>query len=280
MRSAHPDALPIAGGTDVMVELNFDRRRPERMLDLTRVARAARTGSARTAACASAPGVTYTRIIDELGDAAARPGDRLAHRRLAADPQPRHGGRQPGHRLAGRRRAPAPGGRRRRGRARVGPRAAPGAGRGLLHRAQAQRPARRRADRRRRPAGRRAGRSSSARSAPRNAMVIAVCSFALALDPPAPHGRHRHRLGRPHGDRAPARPRRSWPGLLDEGGLLGVARAAGRVRARPASASWSRRRRRPIDDVRGTRGLPPARARRAGAADADLGVGRATGSAP
>jgi CO/xanthine dehydrogenase FAD-binding subunit len=33
-----PDALPIDGGTDVMVELNFDRRRPEAILDLNRVA--------------------------------------------------------------------------------------------------------------------------------------------------------------------------------------------------------------------------------------------------
>jgi CO/xanthine dehydrogenase FAD-binding subunit len=32
-----PDALPIDGGTDVMVELNFDRRRPDAILDLNRV---------------------------------------------------------------------------------------------------------------------------------------------------------------------------------------------------------------------------------------------------
>src|SRR4051812_25751503 len=32
------DALPIAGGTDVMVELNFDKRRPGALLDLGRVA--------------------------------------------------------------------------------------------------------------------------------------------------------------------------------------------------------------------------------------------------
>jgi CO/xanthine dehydrogenase FAD-binding subunit len=37
MKAAQPDALPIAGGTDVMVELNFDRARPEAILDLTRV---------------------------------------------------------------------------------------------------------------------------------------------------------------------------------------------------------------------------------------------------
>ena len=36
-RSEHPGAMPIAGGTDLMVELNFDRHRPEGLLDLTRV---------------------------------------------------------------------------------------------------------------------------------------------------------------------------------------------------------------------------------------------------
>jgi hypothetical protein len=38
MKAAHPQAVPIQGGTDVMVELNFDRYRPEYLLDLTRVA--------------------------------------------------------------------------------------------------------------------------------------------------------------------------------------------------------------------------------------------------
>jgi CO/xanthine dehydrogenase FAD-binding subunit len=28
IKAERPDAVPIAGGTDVMVELNFDRRRP------------------------------------------------------------------------------------------------------------------------------------------------------------------------------------------------------------------------------------------------------------
>ncbi|MDT0442151.1 FAD binding domain-containing protein [Streptomyces johnsoniae] len=36
-KAAHPDAVPLAGGTDLMVELNFDRRRPERLLDLGRI---------------------------------------------------------------------------------------------------------------------------------------------------------------------------------------------------------------------------------------------------
>ncbi len=36
IKSQHPGAVPMAGGTDLMVELNFDRRRPEVILDLTR----------------------------------------------------------------------------------------------------------------------------------------------------------------------------------------------------------------------------------------------------
>ena len=38
MKAAHPEALPIAGGTDVMVDINFDRLRPAAIIDLTRVA--------------------------------------------------------------------------------------------------------------------------------------------------------------------------------------------------------------------------------------------------
>jgi CO/xanthine dehydrogenase FAD-binding subunit len=38
LRAEHPKALAIRGGTDVMVELNFDRSRPEMILDLGEVA--------------------------------------------------------------------------------------------------------------------------------------------------------------------------------------------------------------------------------------------------
>jgi len=38
LKSEHPDALPIQGGTDVMVALNFDRDRPAAMLNLNEVA--------------------------------------------------------------------------------------------------------------------------------------------------------------------------------------------------------------------------------------------------
>ena len=34
MKSEHPEARPIQGGTDLLVELNFDRARPERILNL------------------------------------------------------------------------------------------------------------------------------------------------------------------------------------------------------------------------------------------------------
>src|SRR5919107_2492501 len=65
MKAAHPDARPIAGGTDLMVELNFDRTRPPEILDLTRVAALCgherENGNLRVGA-----GVTYTRLIAEL----------------------------------------------------------------------------------------------------------------------------------------------------------------------------------------------------------------------
>jgi CO/xanthine dehydrogenase FAD-binding subunit len=37
LKARHPDALPIQGGTDVMVAVNFDRARPEAMLNLNEV---------------------------------------------------------------------------------------------------------------------------------------------------------------------------------------------------------------------------------------------------
>jgi CO/xanthine dehydrogenase FAD-binding subunit len=37
LKSEHPQSVPIQGGTDLMVELNFDRRRPEAILNLNEV---------------------------------------------------------------------------------------------------------------------------------------------------------------------------------------------------------------------------------------------------
>jgi CO/xanthine dehydrogenase FAD-binding subunit len=66
-RAAHPGALPVQGGTDVMVEINFDARRPDALLDLNPVRELAEwdlvDGRLRIGA-----GVTYARLIEELGD--------------------------------------------------------------------------------------------------------------------------------------------------------------------------------------------------------------------
>ncbi|MEV4622128.1 FAD binding domain-containing protein [Asanoa sp. NPDC049573] len=64
-KAAHPDAVPIAGGTDVMVELNFDRSRPAALLDLTRVGALTDWGTDGDLLRIGA-GVTYRRLIDEL----------------------------------------------------------------------------------------------------------------------------------------------------------------------------------------------------------------------
>ena len=67
LRSQYPDASPICGGTDLMVDINFGRARPATLLDLTSVedidsweliddGRTVRIGA----------GMSYTRIIDEL----------------------------------------------------------------------------------------------------------------------------------------------------------------------------------------------------------------------
>lgn len=37
MKADHPDAVPLAGGTDLMVEINFGRLRPPAIVDLSRV---------------------------------------------------------------------------------------------------------------------------------------------------------------------------------------------------------------------------------------------------
>ena len=88
IKAERPEALPISGGTDVMVELNFDRRRPEAVLDLTRVPDLAEwapvDGWLRVGA-----GVTYTRIIGELGD--RLPGLAIASRTVGS-PQIRNRG--------------------------------------------------------------------------------------------------------------------------------------------------------------------------------------------
>jgi CO/xanthine dehydrogenase FAD-binding subunit len=69
LKAERPDAVPIQGGTDVMVELNFDRRRPEAILNLNEVAElrgwARQNGTLRLGA-----GLTYTEAMrTELAEA-------------------------------------------------------------------------------------------------------------------------------------------------------------------------------------------------------------------
>jgi CO/xanthine dehydrogenase FAD-binding subunit len=88
VKAAHPDAVPIAGGTDVMVELNFGHRRPSVLLDLTRVPGLA-DWSMEGARVRLGAGVTYTRVISELGP--VLPGLAMASRTVGS-PQIRNRG--------------------------------------------------------------------------------------------------------------------------------------------------------------------------------------------
>jgi CO/xanthine dehydrogenase FAD-binding subunit len=87
-KRAHPDALPISGGTDVMVELNFDRRRPEHIIDLNAVSELAVWGRDNGRLRIGA-GVTYARLISELSD--RLPGLAIASRTVGS-PQIRNRG--------------------------------------------------------------------------------------------------------------------------------------------------------------------------------------------
>jgi CO/xanthine dehydrogenase FAD-binding subunit len=63
VKAEHPDAVPIQGGTDVMVELNFDRRRPELLLDLNRVPEL-RGWSQESGRVRLGSGLTYTEAME------------------------------------------------------------------------------------------------------------------------------------------------------------------------------------------------------------------------
>ena len=72
LRAEHPEVLAINGGTDVMVEINFARRRPAGLLDLSHIDEIKQwelleTEGGRPVVRLGA-GVTYTRIVDELHD--------------------------------------------------------------------------------------------------------------------------------------------------------------------------------------------------------------------
>jgi CO/xanthine dehydrogenase FAD-binding subunit len=70
-KAEHPSALPISGGTDVMVELNFDRLRPSALLDLNRIHELTAWESGRYEGQEGevirlGAAVSYTRIAREL----------------------------------------------------------------------------------------------------------------------------------------------------------------------------------------------------------------------
>src|SRR6266700_4131288 len=84
LKAEHPDAVPISGGTDLMVELNFDRRRPDRILNLGEVGEL-RGWSRADGLLRLGAGLTYAEAMDEplgsllpaLAEASRTVGSRL-----------------------------------------------------------------------------------------------------------------------------------------------------------------------------------------------------------
>jgi CO/xanthine dehydrogenase FAD-binding subunit len=248
MKSAHPDAMPIAGGTDVMVEINLDRHRPASIIDLTRVGELAEWGMEGELLRIGA-GVTYARIIGELGD--RLPGLAMASRTVGS-PQIRNrgtvGGNLGSSSPAGDAHPPllasgavvelASMGGSRRVPAReffTGPKLNAMKKDELIAAFLVE------------PAN---GPQQFSKVGTRNAMVIAVCSFAISLDPKRKH------IGTGIGSAAPtpvvAREAEKFlEGVLDEKGMWEKPKAADpkaleRFGHLVAAAA------RPIDDVRGT----------------------------
>ena len=81
-RAAHPGAVPIAGGTAVMVELNFDRHRPDALIDLTRVAELREWSRTEDGGVRLGAGVTFARVMSELAHLA--PGLAMASRTVGS----------------------------------------------------------------------------------------------------------------------------------------------------------------------------------------------------
>jgi CO/xanthine dehydrogenase FAD-binding subunit len=247
-KAAHPEALPIAGGTDVMVDLNFDRGRPQAILDLGRVRELEgfeRDGDGLRLGAR----VTYTEAVERLGELA--PGLAIASRTVGS-PQIRNrgtiGGNLGSASPAGDAHPPllAAGARVEVASLR-GSRTMPVAEFFLGPKRNALAPDELVAAVHLPPV---AGPQQFAKIGPRNAMVIAVCSLALDLDPA------RRRVGTGIGSAGPtplaaAEAERFLEAVLDSEGLwesrgpLGEA-SVGRFGELVAAAA------RPIDDVRGS----------------------------
>ncbi|MDR7420897.1 MAG: FAD binding domain-containing protein [Armatimonadota bacterium] len=65
IKAGRPEAVPIAGGTDLMVALNFDRARPPALLDVSRLPEL-RQWRRKEGWLVLGAGVTYARIVREL----------------------------------------------------------------------------------------------------------------------------------------------------------------------------------------------------------------------
>ncbi len=65
MKAERPEATPIAGGTDLMVDMNFGRRRPSALIDLGRVAELA-TWQQEDGHVFLGAGLTYAAIVKEM----------------------------------------------------------------------------------------------------------------------------------------------------------------------------------------------------------------------
>ncbi|HEU5159961.1 MAG TPA: FAD binding domain-containing protein [Streptosporangiaceae bacterium] len=246
VKAERPDARPIAGGTDLMVELNFGKTRPAALLDLTAIDELAGWERAGERLRIGA-GVPYARLISELGT--VLPGLAIAARTVGS-PQIRNRGT-----IGGNLGSASPAGDAHppllAGDAEVeaesvrGVRVLPIADFFVRPKVSALAPDELIRAVRVAPAS---GPQQFAKIGTRNAMVIAVCSFALALHPAA------RRVGTGVGSAAPtplrARAAEDFlSGALDwaGGGPLDetVSRRFGELVAAAAS---------PIDDVRGTAG--------------------------
>jgi CO/xanthine dehydrogenase FAD-binding subunit len=241
-----PDARPIAGGTDVMVDLNFGRSRPPALMDLTAIPDLAgfdRDGGVVRIGAA----MSYTRIIAELGT--ALPGLAIAARTIGS-PQIRARGTVGGNlgsaSPAGDAHPPLlAGGASVEVESARGARLVPIGDFFVRPKVSVLEPDELVRAVRVAPAD---GPQQFAKVGTRNAMVIAVCSFALALHP------SRRCAGTGVGSAAPTplRAREAEDFLAaeldwDSRGRLGEG-VAGRFGELVAAAAS------PIDDVRGTAG--------------------------
>lgn len=89
LKAEHPEAVPIDGGTDVMVELNFDRRRPPALLNLNEV-RELKGWSRENGTLRLGAGLTYAEAMD--GEPAAALPALAEAARTVGSPQIRNRG--------------------------------------------------------------------------------------------------------------------------------------------------------------------------------------------